>query len=80
MVLLKKNITVSLGTIINDNVNIICYYSEDVVPLSLRPISRKDFSSLPPLHVPMEEHDNIMDENKQRESIEYEISLLLVTQ
>ena len=65
-----NNTIVSLRKIINENFNLICYYSKYVVPSSLRPMSQKYFGSLTPLHVSMEEHDNIMDENNQIEGIE----------
>ena len=35
---------------------------------------------LPPLHVPMKEHDSITDEPNQRESIESYISVSIGTQ
>ena len=38
----------------------------------LRPISQNDLSTLSPLHVPMEKHDNIMEEKNIIESIEFE--------
>ena len=57
---------VSLRKIINENVNAMCYDSKDVVPSSLQSISRKCVSTLSPLYDPMEEHDNIMDENNWR--------------
>ena len=67
-VLQKKtnNTSVSLNTIINGNVNVICYDSKDFVLPYLRSISQNDYSALPPLHVPTEEHDNITDENNRR--------------
>ena len=33
----------------------------------------KLLQALLPLHISMKEHDNIMDENKQRKSIEFDI-------
>ena len=59
----SNNIIVSLGTIINGNVNVLCCDSDDVVSSYLRSISKQYFSSLILLHAPMEEHDDIMDEN-----------------
>ena len=64
-------------TIINGNVNVIFYDSKVVVPSSSRYISQKYLSTLPPLHVAIEEHDNVMDENNRRESIESEKSVLI---
>ena len=65
----KKNTIVSLGKIINVNVNIICYYSKYFVPLCLRSISQNYYHTFSPLHIPMKEHDIIMDENNLREGI-----------
>ena len=62
----SNNTIVSLRTIINGNVNVICYDSNVVVPSYLRCILQKCFSTFSPLYVPTEEHDNIMDENNQR--------------
>ena len=53
---------VSLSTIIKCDVKVKCYDSNRVVPSSLRIISQDYFSSLTPLNVPIEEHNNIMDE------------------
>ena len=39
------------------------FYYKDVVTSYLGTISQNDFSSLPPLHLPIEYHDNIIDEN-----------------
>ena len=50
----KSNDTIeSLRKIINSNINIICYYSKDVVPYYLGSIPQKHFSLLTPLHVTM---------------------------
>ena len=57
---------ISIREIISINIAIICYGSKDVAPSSLRSISRHVFSSLTPLHVPVEEHDNTMDANNRR--------------
>ena len=57
---------VSLRKIINGNINVKFYGSNDIVTLSVRNILHDDFSSLTPICVPMEEHDLIMDENNQR--------------
>ena len=60
----KPNNTIaSLRTIINGNVNVKFYDSNDVVPSSLRNFSQNDFSSLTPIHVPIKDRVNIMDEN-----------------
>ena len=56
---------VSIGKIFNGNFNVIFHDSKDVVPYSLRSISQKYFSTLSLLHVPMEEHDNIMYKNNR---------------
>ena len=58
-------------TIINSDVNVIYYYSKDVVRSSVWCISQKYHSTRSPLYVPMEEHDNIMDENNRIEIIEF---------
>ena len=58
-----KNTIASLRTIINGNVNVKFYDSNDVVPSSLRNFSQNDFSSLTPIHVPIKDRVNIMDEN-----------------
>ena len=47
------------------------HYSKDVAPSNLRTILHNYFSSLTHIHVPMKEHDNIIDETNQIESIEY---------
>ena len=61
----KKN----LRRTINGNINVICYYSEDAVPLCLRYISQNDYNTLSPLYIPTKEHDIIMDEKNLREGI-----------
>ena len=53
----------SLGKIINGNVNVVCYYSKDVLPPCLWYISQNDYNKLSPLNTPMKEHDNIMDKS-----------------
>ena len=58
-----NNTIVSLREIINGNLNAICYDSNDIVPSSIRSIPQNYFSSLTPLHVSIEEHNNKMDEN-----------------
>ena len=63
------NKIVSLRTIINGNVNLICYYLKDVIKLCLRSIWHNDYNIFSPLHIPMKEHDNITDGNNQREII-----------
>ena len=55
------NIIVSLRTIINDNVNVICHDSEDFFLPYLWYILQKCFSKVSPLNCPIEEHDNTMD-------------------
>ena len=63
----KSNHSVAyLKTIINGNVNVKCHYYNYVVPSSLRSISQNYFSSTILLNVPIEEHENIMDENTQK--------------
>ena len=49
----KINI-VSLRKIINGNINMKFYYSNDIVPYYLMKISQNNFSSLTSLHVPTE--------------------------
>ena len=74
------NIFFSLRTIINGNVNVICYDWKDVVTQCLRSISQNDYNTLSPLHIPMKEHGIIMDEKNRREGIEFEISVSIGTQ
>ena len=57
------NIIVSLRKTINGNVNVICYDSKDVISPCLWYISNNDYNNLSPLHIPMKEHDYIMDIN-----------------
>ena len=71
---------VSLGTIINVDVNVICYNMKDVVPLFLSSISQNCYNTLSPLHISMKEHYIIMYENNQREGVYSEISVSIVTQ
>ena len=75
--LFLSNKYVSLRTIINVNAKVICHYLNYVVPPWLRSISHNYCNTLSPLHIPMKEHDNIIDENNQRESIEFNISALI---
>ena len=63
----------SLLKIINGNVNVICYDLKDIFPLSLRSISQNYCNKLPPQHIPMAGHDNVMDEKTMRKSIEFKI-------
>ena len=71
MFLPKKtnNTIVSLITIINDKINVICYDSNDVVTSYLRSISQIYLGSLTLLNVPMEERDNLTDEKNIRKNI-----------
>ena len=55
------------------------YDSNDDVPDYLIKVYQNDFILLSSLHVPIEDYDNIMDENNQREGIEFEISVSLKT-
>ena len=59
----SMNTVFSLRKIINGNVNDICHDLYDVVPQILRYISKNDYNNLSPLHIPMKEHNIIMDEN-----------------
>ena len=45
------------------NANVIFYYLKDVVPPCLRSLSHNDYNNFSPLHIPMKEYDNIIDEN-----------------
>ena len=74
----SNNTIVSLREIINGNIDVKCYYYYYVVPLSLRAISHNYIRSLAILHFPTEEHDNIMDENNQKDIIKFELSVLIV--
>ena len=80
-VLQKKTnkIIVSLRTIVNGNVNIICYDSKDVVPPCLSYISHNNYNNLSPLHNSTEENDRLMDKKNQIESIEFERSFSIGT-
>ena len=69
-----------LSIIINGNIKIICYDSKDVIPPYFGFISRKIYNALSPLHIPMREHDNIMDENNRKEDIEFGTLVSIVTQ
>ena len=70
-----KNTTVSLRKTINANANVMCSDLKDVVPPCLQSFSHNNYSKRSPLHVTMEEHDNIMDENNSRENIEFKRSV-----
>ena len=50
----SNNTKVYLSTIINGNVNLKCYNSNDIVPYSLRKIAHNDLISLTYLHAPTE--------------------------
>ena len=56
------------------------YDSNDDVPDYLIKVYQNDFILLSSLHVPIEDYDNIMDENNQRENIEFDRSFSMVTQ
>ena len=56
-------------TLINDNINVICYYSKDIVPPFSWYISQNYYNTMSPLHIPMKEYDNEINENDRRESI-----------
>ena len=62
------------------NVNIICYYSKDGVPLCLSSIPQNYYNTLSPLHNLTKEHDIIMDGNNQIEGIEFERYVSILTQ
>ena len=70
----------SLRKIINGNFNVRYYYLKDFLPPCLKYISNNFHNSLSPLHIPMKEHDNIMDEKNQIKSIGFKISFLIGTQ
>ena len=53
-----------MGLIFNGYVHVKCYVAGDVLPSCPRNMSQTDFSSLPYLYVPTEEHGNILDEIK----------------
>ena len=55
------NTIVSLRPIINGDVKLICYDSKDVIPPSLRSISKNYYNTLSPLYTQTKERDNIMD-------------------
>ena len=74
-----NNIIVSLRTIINGNVNVILWLKW-CSSILFKYILLKDYSTLSPLYVPMEEHNNRTDTNNRRESIEFERSFLIGTQ
>ena len=81
-VLQKKfiNTIVYLRTIFNGNINIICYGSKGIASLYLRSISQNYYNTLSPLHIPIKEHDIIMDENNWIEGIEFEKYFSIGTQ
>ena len=81
-VLQKKSMKtiIIFRAIINGNVNVICYGSNDVVPQCLSFISYNDYNTLSPLHIHMKEHDIIINENNKREGIEFERSVSIRTQ
>ena len=62
----------SLRTVINGNVNVNWYSSNNVVMSSLIKSSQNNFSSLTALYSLKEEHDNIIYENNLRKIVEYE--------
>ena len=66
-------------TIISGNDNIKYYNLTDDVPSCLWYISQKYCSIILPLHVPMEEHDTIIDDKSRREIIEFDRSISIVT-
>ena len=74
------NKTVSLRTIFNGNINIICYDLKDVVQPCLRSISQNDYNTLSTLNIPTKEHDNAIDEKNLIKSIELGISVSIETQ
>ena len=76
----SNNKIVSLNKITNGNVNVICYDLKDAVPPCLMSISQNYYNTLSPLHIPMEEHDNITDENNQIKIIEFYRSVSIGTQ
>ena len=49
-----NNTIIYLMIIIYGDVNVICYDLKDFVPSCLRYIPRNDYSTLSPLHIPME--------------------------
>ena len=54
--------------------------SKDVVPTCLQYISHNNKNALSLIHVPMEEHDHIMDEKNQIESIKFDRPVSIGTQ
>ena len=56
-------------TIINGNVNVICYDLKDIFLPSLRYISQNYYNKLSPLNIPMAEHDNIIYEKTEDEAL-----------
>ena len=75
-----NNTIVSLRTVINVDVNVVCYDSNDFVPPYLISIPHNDYNYFSPLHIPVKEHDNITDENNRIERIKFERSVLIGTQ
>ena len=64
-----------MRTIINEEVHVKFYDSDDIVPCSLQTILQNYFNSLSPLDVPTAELDTIMYKNNSREDIWLEQSL-----
>ena len=56
-----------------------CYDSNDIVPFYLQKRTQNYLIPMQTLHVPIEEHVNIMDERTQGESIAFELSESIVT-
>ena len=54
-----------LRKIINDDVNVICYYSKYILPTYLRSLSQNYYNKLSPLRIQMKWHDNIIYEKNQ---------------
>ena len=59
----------SIMTIINGNVNVICYDLKDIVLPSLQYMSQNYYNTLSPLNIPMVEHDNIMYEKPEDKAL-----------
>ena len=76
---MSNDMILSLSIIINGNVNEKYYDSNGVIPYYLRKISQNSFCSLTSLHVPTEEHYNVMDENNRRENINFHRSVSIRT-
>ena len=65
----KAHEHICFRTILNVNINVIWHDLKDIVPLCLRYISQSNCNILSPLHIPMREHDIIMDGNNQIDGI-----------